>query len=220
VNCRTGYRKKTVGDLLQLHNAHEQAQLLLPWRVNGTLDPGESALLDAHLAQCEACREDLAANLALRRLYAAVPAGHEPSRSPQPLRADGGRHRASNRIVRQFVKRRTRWSTVVQGAVAAAAVVALVVAFSPPSTEGEYRLLGSDSAEPAGNAIVLFSPETPERDLRAALSEVDARLVDGPTASGAYVVRVPGNKRADALARLRSVPQVILAEPIDAGDPQ
>ena len=83
---------------------------------------------------------------------------------------------------------------------------------------GEYRLLGSDSGDRSGNAIVLFSPDSAERDMRAALERADAKLVDGPTASGAYIVRVPAETRAEALEQLRGLPQVVLAEPVDATD--
>jgi hypothetical protein len=44
-----------------------------------------------------------------------------------------------------------------------------------------------------------------------------ARIVDGPTASGAYVVRITPASRAQALDGLRSTPQIVLAEPIDPG---
>jgi anti-sigma factor RsiW len=45
--------------LLQLRDAHEQAQMLLPWHVNGSLEPGEAALVEAHLAECAECRATL-----------------------------------------------------------------------------------------------------------------------------------------------------------------
>ena len=44
-----------------------------------------------------------------------------------------------------------------------------------------------------------------------------ARIIDGPTASGAYVVRITPASRAQALDGLRSTPQIVLAEPIDPG---
>jgi hypothetical protein len=44
-----------------------------------------------------------------------------------------------------------------------------------------------------------------------------ARIVDGPTASCAYVVRITPASRAQALDGLRSTPQIVLAEPIDPG---
>jgi anti-sigma factor RsiW len=208
-----------VGDLLHLRDAHEQAQMLLPWRVNGTLEPGEAAMLDAHLAECEECREDLAANLALRLLYAGMPAGHEPAR-PALLRALEAGIASPADSPWAFFRRRIGfgWARAAQVAVAAAAAVALVLVVAPLQRDDDYRLLGSDSAKAAGNAIVLFSPDTAERDLRAALEGVGARLVDGPTASGAYVVHVPEDARAAALEQLRELPQVTLAEPVDASN--
>jgi anti-sigma factor RsiW len=206
-----------VGDLLQLRDAHEQAQLVLPWRVNGTLDPGEAALLEAHLAECEECRQDLAANFALRELYADLPMASEPARPALLGALEAGAPPPGGSTWR-FLRRRVSsgWGRAAQAAVAAAAAVALVLIVAPSERDGDYQLLGSETSEQQGNAIVLFSPDTAERDLRAALDQAGARLVDGPTASGAYIVRVPADQRGAALEGLRALPQVILAEPIDA----
>ena len=62
---------------------------------------------------------------------------------------------------------------------------------------------------------MLFAPDTAERDLRAALNRAGAKLVDGPTASGAYVVELSASQRAAALEHLRASRHVVLAEPID-----
>lgn len=195
-----------MGDLLHLHNSHEQAQLLLPWYLNGSLEPGEAAPFEAHLAECGECRADLAASRALRKLYAETPVAGGPARPATVLQVDAQPRRAP-----------VGWNRIVQVALAAAATVALIVTVAPGRDDDErFRLLGSPGAVEAGNAIVLFSPETAERDLRAALEQAGARLVDGPTASGAYVVHVPAQRRADALADLRALPQVVLAEPLDA----
>jgi anti-sigma factor RsiW len=210
-----------VGDLLQLRDAHERAQLLLPWRVNGTIEPGDSAVFEAHLAECAECRDDLAANLALRELYANVPVTSMPMRHTLPRALEAGSAPAT-RTDWRFLKQRlsTGWSRAAQAALAAAAAVAAVLLVAPAERDGEYRLLGSNAPAAQGNAIVLFSPDTTERDLRAALEQAGARLVDGPTASGAYIVQVPGQERAAALAGLRALPQVVLAEPVDApGEP-
>jgi len=64
---------------------------------------------------------------------------------------------------------------------------------------------------------VMFRPDTRDSDLRAALTKAGARVVDGPTASGAYVVRIAPANRAQALDGLRAMPQIVLAEPIDPG---
>jgi anti-sigma factor RsiW len=200
-----------VGDLLQLRDTHDHAQMLLPWHANGTLEPGEKALLDTHLAECEECRRDLASERLMRELYEAMPVANQPARAPSPaLRLQSRRHTAWRSVTRRLS---TTWGKV---AMATAAAVALVVAVAPERPDGEYQLLGSEPAAQDGNAIVLFAPETPARDLRAALEQAGARLVDGPTASGAYIVQVPGGGRANALEGLRASPHVILAEPVDA----
>ncbi|HEU4649838.1 MAG TPA: zf-HC2 domain-containing protein [Croceibacterium sp.] len=197
-----------MGDLLHLHNEHDKARMLLPWFVNGTLEADEAALVEAHLDACDECRADLAANRALREVYAASSAGAKPEQPAQAMSVRGSRG------LDQPPAR--RWRKLAQFALPAAAAVALIVAIAPSPDESGYRLLGSDAPAQAGNAIVLFAPETTERDLRAALEQAGARLVDGPTASGAYVVQVPARRRDDALAGLRAMPQVVLAEPVDA----
>ena len=63
---------------------------------------------------------------------------------------------------------------------------------------------------------MVFRPDLRESDMRRLLKDSDARLVDGPTAANAYVLRVPEAERTDALARLRGDAAVVLAEPIDA----
>ena len=200
-----------MGDVLQLRDQHEQAQMLLPWFANGTLDASEAAMVEAHLAQCEACSEELAECIAMRELYAAMPVQGTPQQSA-PLRAGNV---TPIRGLRRGLS--SGWGRAAGAAVAAAAALTLIVVVTPSERDsGEYRLLGSNSGDRSGNAIVLFSPDTAERDLRAALEGADAKVVDGPTASGAYIVRVPAETRADALEQLRGLPQVVLAEPVDA----
>lgn len=191
--------------------------MLLPWHVNGTLEPAEAAWFEAHLAECADCRADLQAEEALRIEVAGM-----------PVEADRSSLRVFDRIAARpkppvaapwsLLRRRITlgWALAGQAAIAAAAVGVFVLV-TPAPRDGEYRLLGSEPDTTRGNVIVLFSPDTAERDLRAALIRTGARLVDGPTASGAYIVRVPDATRDSVLDRLRQVPQVVLAEPIDAG---
>jgi anti-sigma factor RsiW len=54
-----------MAEIIRLRGSpHEQAQQLLPWYVNGTLEADEAALVEAHLAECAECRADLAAEQA------------------------------------------------------------------------------------------------------------------------------------------------------------
>jgi hypothetical protein len=200
-----------MGDVRHLHDAHEQAQLLLPWRANGTLEPGDAAILDAHLEQCAACRADLAAEVALREHYAGMPA-----ELPVPLDLPPALRRSRLRFLRRRVP--LGWALAAPLAAAAAAVALFVSVPSPAPAGDGYRLLGTPGERGSGNAIVLFSPDTTARDLRAALAAADAQVVAGPTASGAFILRVAPDERAGALARMRASRQVLLAEPIDKPD--
>lgn len=198
-----------MGDVLHLHDAHEQAQMLLPWRVSGKLEPGEAALFDAHAEQCEECRADLAVNLELRELYTSMPADVPPRQHlPDALLAP---HRL------RFLRRRVSvgWALAGQAALAAAAAAVLLLGVRPEGPPDDYRLLGSDGAAQDGNAIVLFSPDMTERELRTALIDAGAQVVRGPTASGAFVVRVDQASRTAVLGKLRANGKVLLAEPID-----
>ena len=89
-------------------------------------------------------------------------------------------------------------------------------AASPPAI---YHTLGAPPAPAPGNVVVIFRPDAREAEMRAALRETGARLVDGPTAADANVLHVPPSGRAAAVAALRRRPDIVLAEPVDAGDP-
>ncbi|HEX7384990.1 MAG TPA: hypothetical protein VF291_11800, partial [Burkholderiaceae bacterium] len=67
---------------------------------------------------------------------------------------------------------------------------------------------------PTGDVVVMFRADATEAELRAALHAGGARIVDGPTAAGAWVLDVPPGRRAAALAALRSQPSVTLAQPL------
>lgn len=191
--------------------------MLLPWHVNGTLEPAEAAWFEAHLAGCAECRADFEANLALRQHVAAMPVEIGPVRVPLFDRI-GDRNQPSMASPWDFLRRRITLGWALAGQAAFAAIAAmLVLNFAPSANDDSYELLGSEAGAAKGNVIVLFAPETTERALRDALNGAGARMVDGPTASGAYVVHVAGGERDEALDRLRALPHVVLAEPIDAG---
>src|SRR5581483_8420670 len=90
---------------------------------------------------------------------------------------------------------------------AAAAAVALVfvnvATIRQPTPEPQYRALGTIQAPQPANVVVQFAPATSIADVQNALQGVDARLVDGPTETGAYLLRVDQPKRELALKRLR-----------------
>ena len=204
--------------IIRLHDEnHWELQRLLPWYVTDRLDPAEHARVEAHLAGCEECQEEvrfertlaqsvknlpLDAEVGWRRLARRLKA--EPQRRALPL-ASGGLPRAG-----------AMWGG---WAVAACALIAVGVMVVPRQSgpAAAYHALGAPHSVTPGNLVVIFRPDTPERIIRTTLTTVGARIVDGPTAADAYVLQVPAVQRAQALAQLRSRNTIVLAEPVDPG---
>ena len=207
-----------MGDPVQLHeDPHHRAQKLLPWYANNTLDPAEASLVEAHLATCADCRTALEMDRALGRQAPDLPLGVEQGWTAMRERLVATPDRPIARV--RFLRRPIAigWAIAAQ-AMAAALIFVLVLPSRPPTGNPAYHALGAAPAGDAGNIVVLFSPSTPQADMRSALTLVNAQVVGGPTASGAYVVKVPEARRPDALQRLRAASGVVLAEPIDRGD--
>ncbi len=201
-----------MGRLLHLRgDPHKETRALLPWYVNGQADAADRMLVDAHIATCAACREDLAQE---RRLSAAV--------RDLPHVDDAAWERLAGSLARRPEQRawwqrpvRVAWFVAAQAAVVLLCVGLFVTRQSVPPT-ATYRVLGDAPAARPGNVLVMFAPKTSDPVVRNAIATANARLVDGPTDAGAYLLAVAPGERDAALARLRARPDVTLAQPIDA----
>ena len=207
--------------IIRLHDdeSHWELQRLLPWYVTGRLDPAEQARVEAHLAGCEECQEEVRFERTLAKTVKDLPLDAEVGwrRLERRLKAEPQQATgiASSRIVRAGAQ----WGG---WAMAACALIAVGVTVAPrlqrqPADNPQYHALGAPHSVSPGNMVVIFRPETPERDIRAALTGIGARIVDGPTGADAYVLLVPAAKRAGALAQLRAGHNIVLAEPVDPG---
>jgi hypothetical protein len=208
---------------------HERTQRLLPWYAKATLADAEKAEVDFHLAQCAECREELMAERALAGAIAGLPLESERGWAAVAQRLDARPQLPPEPAPVAFLGRRIAAGWAVGSALAAASIAAVLVTALPLHSPADrtvadhtpidhsYVALGSPGAETAGNAVVMFAPETSERQLRGLLAGAGARVVDGPTAAGGYVLHVSAADRTAALSNLRRSPQVVLAEPIDSG---
>ncbi|RFP10359.1 zf-HC2 domain-containing protein [Duganella sp. BJB488] len=108
-----------------------------------------------------------------------------------------------------------RWTVAAQWVL----IVGLGALLLRPDTDpAPYRVLGS-AVSSGANLVVIFRPNTSERELRHILQAQGARVVDGPTVTDAYLLHVPPASRERALAALHAEPAVQLAEALDGGTP-
>ncbi len=191
--------------------AHRDLRLLLPWYATGSLTDVERARVEAHLATCAECRAELQTD---RRLHEAV--------AGLPFDAEAGWLRLRARMARNDVGMARRllkgitgtpvWVKWALGGQAALAAAALLVLGLPPLAQ--YETLSAPTSPPSAEILVVFHPETTERQLRAILRAADARLVGGPTAADAYLLDAGPAGPDAALALLRRRSEVAIAAPL------
>ncbi|HSQ80394.1 MAG TPA: zf-HC2 domain-containing protein [Casimicrobiaceae bacterium] len=212
------------GKILRLDDsAHRRVDAVLPWFVNGTLGGDELAGVERHLRECGRCRREVALLKEVQTVCAAAELVPDAMPGYRRLseRISGGRRIGaladrlrSFRLQWQRAPHWARWTIVGEFA----AIVAVSLWVRPlDSNSGEvYETLGSPVMRSAsvGTIAVVFRPEARESDLRRIVQAAGARLVDGPTETNAYVLRVPAGRRKEALAALRAAPAVVLAEPL------
>jgi len=214
-------------------DGHRETQLLLPWYLAGRLDDAERDQIKAHVSHCAECQADLRDEPRLATAIAGLPldAGlpdveHGWALISRQLEQESPRRASSSPWAALFDAARRiavrpprqeaawlRWAVAAQFCL----LLALSLALWRTAQPARYHTLGAEPANAAGNIVVIFRPKTPEKDFRAILNASHARLVDGPTVTDAYLLRVPASERVAALARLRRQAQVVVAEPVDSG---
>jgi anti-sigma factor RsiW len=208
-----------MGKVIRLHgDRHREFQLLLPWYATGQLDAEDQARMEAHLDGCPECQADLSAERRLAEEVAGLPVEVEQAWASMVQRMEAKPRRRAASPWWNTGRPWRAWAPWLGWFVAAqAAMFLLVVALWPrPPQPAVYHTLSAPAAASAGNIVVLFRPQTSEQVMREILKASDARMVDGPTTAGAYVLQAPDAERPVALARLRARPEVVLAEPIDS----
>ncbi len=213
---------------------HRDAQSLLPWYVSGTLKDSDRNRLQAHLNQCADCRAELSLETRLSHRIAETPADgdaldveHGLRLITESLDSHGDRSPLAGGFgglalrLRETLRQRPQRAAAAWLGWALAGQFCLLVALGISLWRSEhparYHALGALSASDVANIVLIFKPDTPERDFRAILRASGARLVGGPTVSDAYLLHVSPAARAAVLARLRQETEVVLAEPVDGG---
>ena len=221
------------GQILHLEpDPHAAVQRLLPWYLTGRLETREHDAVEAHLAQCPECR----AELETERQWQLLQPGHGAQVDVEDgwarMRARLGDAAAPRPAVVAPAPRRRRWLPPAWQAgsrlparlwaapalLSAALIAAIVVTLRPVAVIGDYHALAAPD-QAGATAVVRFHPDATEAQIRHGLTDSGARLVDGPTVSDAYVVRLPREHYAAALDKLRKEPGVALVEALESASP-
>jgi hypothetical protein len=217
-------------DSMENERAHRALQENLPWLLNGTLGGAELEAAQVHLRACAVCQADLDR---LRRLREAgaqtqtqtqtqpqcdperalarlLPRIEMPAQPPAPPAAEV----PATSLLRRAAND-PHW--LRRAAFFQCGVILLLAALLawPGETVDAYRALGA-TPDAQAQAVVVFRPDTAERELRRIVRASGARIVGGPTVTDAYVLAMP-DASASRLAHLRAEPAVLLAEPLAAG---
>ena len=207
---------------------HQAMQDMLPWYAAGSLQESEAARVQEHLRSCAACRRDLAWQRKLLETEPPLPAGLDPegalarlmprldtapSLPPTPAtplaRLPG--------ILLTWLRAHAGW----QGWALAgqfAVICVLAVLALPRNDAPAYQALGRGQAA-TPDVLVVFRPEARMQEVQHLLQAQGARIVGGPTVTGAYMLDVDEARHAQLLAALRGDPSVELAESLAGSQP-
>jgi hypothetical protein len=192
----------------------EDVLMALAWYPDG-LDAELRGIVEAHAADCAACREELA----FVRGEGISPAPREESdrvyaRVIERIEAYEAKQRPAARVAAAPAPRRADWG----GARAAAALllaagvgalVALVASRGLAPEQSVYRAAGEtpevSAAAPAAapQALdVVFRPDATAERIHAALRAIGGEIVSGPTQLGVYRVHLAPTADANAAAQV------------------
>ena len=192
------------GTILELENTtHRRVQRLLAFE--STLGSAERELVDQHAVACAHCRDDLAWQRKLKGIEPAAGASADmdaalarlmPQLEPQASRGP----------------RTGRW---MGWAIAAQLLLIAGMGVQLLGAEPEYRLMAAPAQNGAqANLIVRFAANASEQQIRTVLRQHGARVVDGPTAGDAWLLRVAPDQVEGAARSLRAEPALRMAEPL------
>ncbi|MBC3918162.1 zf-HC2 domain-containing protein [Undibacterium sp. CY18W] len=213
---------------------HAIVQDLLPWYVVNTLQPDEKQLVQKHLQTCTACKDDLQWQIKLQAQEPAASTAPDPDRAlarllpkldtprldTQSKQIQAARGKEKNSLLERLRTllpasgtRSMGWIMAAQTAI----IVGLVVHLALPTQDNSsYHVLGSGERS-SGNIVVVFKPETTVKDIQRIMSLNDARIIDGPTVTNAYLLNVPDDRLTQSVDELRSEAVIELVESLQAG---
>jgi anti-sigma factor RsiW len=197
----------------------------LPEYVNGSLNAQESGEVKSHLEGCPPCRTELLrwqeVASATRSGPVFTPSAADWSGMLEQIDRAGGRARKPGfwELLRSWfdlTPAPMRWAFAAQGALVV--VLGASLLFGPGSGKVYETLSSPEQVAPSGRARlhVVFAEDATEREIRAALEEMKAAIVGGPSPTGVYTVELPfaaseRRRIEETVARVAANPKVRFA---------
>lgn len=208
---------------------HDDVWHVLPFYVNGTLRGQRKVDVEAHLATCTECRDELVAQKQVRDTILREDVRQESAQASFDQLWDriledeavAEVHTAKNvvpALLRPRASRAMKWlvaAVIIEGI--GLATLSAMTWSRGLSVSPDYRTLSTQQAPtPRARIRAVFSPDLRLADLQSLLSGSKLSVVGGPTEAGVYTLALEGaNASVDnALARLRGSAAVRFAEPI------
>ncbi|MGL4234362.1 MAG: anti-sigma factor family protein [Casimicrobium sp.] len=214
---------------------NEHIEQLLPWYVNGTLNPRERAEVERYLADHPEARADAQvlakASLAMKASVAHIPETIGLDRALSAIRTETAQRGSKTQTQgKRPSATQTGWlgalgswlgTSWVQPAFAMALVVIGAQSFVLFNKGGDEAMLMRGAPATAGDAFakdraflrVAFKPTATEGEIRVVLSGANASFYTGPNDAGEYVLSVVNNDAARALELLKASNIVATANP-------
>lgn len=187
----------------------DDLRALLPWYLNGTLAADERERVEALLERSAAAREELAG---LRQLAPALQQAEQQYSNAHNAPDELGWARLQRSLQQEpTAARRDWWKPSLAAAAALVVALQLGILMRPAPTDTDWQLQsgGPQQVLSGGYRVQLrFVEHAQWQQVRGLLLEVDAVLVDGPSALGVVQVHVPADRRfADGQALLQWLQQ-------------
>lgn len=193
---------------------HEKVWDLIPWYVNGTLDPGEAALAERHIAACLDCQAELVRQEQLNDVIV-----HLDDVVPEQ---DAALDAIAARL--SMPKERPGWINQIRGllssivstplggmkvsaGLAAAALLVMVVMWPQ---NNDFQTLTTPDATGAGIEIrVRYAPDIDPETVRALLRDYGATRVSEPTTTALIRAEVAPAQKQEIVDALRDNPLIL-----------
>lgn len=180
----------------------------LPAYLNQTLDAVSREQVQAHVADCQRCQQELAFLEAVRDgLQQPLPAANDVAlaRLMRDIRAEKKQAAPTSGWKRAFI-----------AAAALVLVQSLLLTQLWRSDDTLYQPLSGVTEH--GIIIVRFQPDAREADIRALLRALDVQVVEGPAASGLYRLHSYRKDLEPVVRQLRNQQHIVAEALVENGE--